>query len=137
MAGPLMMNSEMYHKIVAERVYFHFAEQLSEMYLNELSSTIQVDAIASAMSHSFVVQLRGWMAGRKMPISTELGYVDYPAGVWQMFKDKFLPAWFKARFPVRKTRVSYVKTTNEYSLCPHIAGDSRNSGHLEFMLRRP
>jgi hypothetical protein len=126
-----------YHKVVAERVYFHFSSQLSELMLYDMRESIKVDAIANQIAGGFIVQLRGWMLGRKMPVSTELGYVEYPAGVWQMFKDKFLPAWLKARFPVRMTRVSYVKSISEYSVCPHLNSDAARSNHIEFMMRRP
>ena len=136
MANSITDEFSAYHQFVAERVYFHFCEQVSEIDLGALRPAIQVDAVANQMARGFIVTLKGWMMGRKIPTSKETRYHEYPDGAWQMFKRAHAPKWFLAHFPVRLKRFEYVHTTNEYSLCPHIQTESRDQ-HLYFMMRQP
>jgi len=131
-----LLGRESYHQIVAERVYFHFCEQLSEIELESLRPAVQIYAMANHMARGFIVTLRGWMLGRKIPTMKETRFHEYPDGAWQIFKQTHFPQWLLKHFPVRLKRFEYVHTTNEYSICPHIQTESRDP-HLHFMMRTP
>jgi hypothetical protein len=59
----------------------------------------------------------GWLGG-KIPTNQSTQRVTYPDGVWQMFKQQYMPHWFTRKFPVRNKEVVVTTVTNHYFVCP-------------------
>lgn len=87
------------------------------------------------LSHSIqglVMQITTWCLAGRIPSDEVIETVEWPDGVWQMFKSLHMPEWFLHKFPVRTKQVNVKKVVNHYFVCPHTLADPSWT-HLKFM----
>jgi hypothetical protein len=113
----------------AERVNLYVQKELSE-YAG-MASNMETEILKSVIG-STVYLFKTWCVSGRIEDSYELKSVQYPDGVWQMFKSKYIPRWFVNRFPVRMHREEFKKVLNHYFVCPHLVTDPQ-SKHVQFM----
>ena len=114
----------------AERLYLYVNQALSDYpalaqnskLLNHVSLTLD----------QMVFQITTWCAAGRIPDNVFTRTVSWPDGVWQTFKEKFMPEWFKTRWPVRMKSETFTVTHNTYFVCPHLVADSKEE-HIRFM----
>jgi hypothetical protein len=83
-----------------------------------------------------VMTITTWCASGRIPTRSETETVRWPDGVWQMFKQQYMPHWFLSKFPVRFTEKEVEKTTYHYFVCPHIDTPAQGRDrliHVKFM----
>lgn len=99
----------------------------------QISNTAEFKSYVDVVIDDMVAQITAWMAGGKIPTNQSTQRVTYPDGVWQMFKQQYMPHWFTRKFPVRNKEVVVTTATNHYFVCPHINVPARDSRHIQFM----
>jgi hypothetical protein len=114
----------------AERVLLYVQGALSDF--PGLAQNSKFDAVRSATIQNMVLQIKSWCVSGRIPDLVSTHKVEYPDGVWQMFKDRHMPYWFVKRFPVRMKTVEVKETVNHYFVCPHLVTDPQNA-HIQFM----
>lgn len=117
-------------EFLAERVHLYVSEHLTEY--PALQSNTKLQEMVSYSAEGMILQLQSWCMSGKIPSTQEHFTVSYPDGVWQTFKAKFMPHWFKEKFPVKLHLETVVSTTNHYFVCPHLVTDPLNM-HVKFM----
>ena len=95
-----------------------------------LASHIQFKNYAMASVNEMVMQLTGWLASGTIPTRTETVSVSWPDGVWQTFKDRYMPHWFVRWFPVREQHKTIETSTHHYFVCPHVDVPTTGGDHL-------
>jgi len=55
-----------------------------------------------------------------------------PADWWEHFKERWFPAWWLAKHPVKRSSV--VVSVTHYRTCPHIQVQGNNRPHVEWMV---
>jgi hypothetical protein len=76
----------------------------------ELTRDVALDAM--------VVSLRSHVLADKLVGDTYTTHYEVPANVWQMFKERHMPAWFVRRFPVRYDRKDVAVRFERYATYP-------------------
>jgi hypothetical protein len=114
----------------AERVYLYVSGALSDY--PALAKNAKFHAHRSVAVENMVMQITTWCVSGRIPDNVTTHKIRYPDGVWQMFKEKYMPHWFTERFPVREKVVEVKETVNHYFVCPHLVTDSQNT-HVQFM----
>lgn len=114
----------------AERVYLYVQQALSDF--EGVAANTKVEAIRDAIMHQIVYRLTTWCVAGRIEDSVLTEHFSYPDGVWQTFKEKFMPHWFVGKFPVRKITKEIRKTVNHYFVCPHVKTDAQGK-HIQFM----
>lgn len=111
-------------------VHLYVQQMLSEY--PGLADNSQLKALRTHTVEAMVMQLISWCASGRIPDSTRTETFSYPDGVWQMFKDRHMPEWYKKRFPVRIKKETFKVETNHYFVCPHLKSTHKNE-HIRFM----
>lgn len=115
--------------LIGEMVNFYTRELMTNY--PALAKNVQVEAIRH-MANSLVLTMTSWCWAGRVPSNESTRTIEWPDGVWQMFKERHLPEWFKRIWPVRYHTEEITITTNHYFVCPHLVEDSRER-HIQFM----
>jgi hypothetical protein len=119
-----------HHEIfTAEKVHLYVVDQLSAF--PGLAQGASVEFIRAHLDN-ILARLTTWCVSGRIEDTVTTHKVSYPDGVWQMFKENYLPWWFKEKFPVRMKTVEVRETVNHYFVCPHLVTDSQGK-HIQFM----
>lgn len=124
MDTPMVMEN-----FVAEKVSLYVQDSLRDW--PGLTKNMKVEAVRFH-ADQLILRMHTWCVSGRVEDMNEDQVVEYPDGVWQMFKDRHLPEWFKDKFPIRRVLIKVRKTTNHYFVCPHLVTDSQ-SAHIQFM----
>lgn len=116
--------------LTAERVHLYVQSALSAY--PALQANAKMSELLDACSAQLVLQLKTWCMAGRIPTRAEEEIIEWPDGVWQMFKQKFMPHWFVERFPVCMTKRVIQKNVHIYFVCPHTATDPQHM-HVKFM----
>lgn len=114
---------------VGEMVNLYAQEFLTEY--PALAANVQL-GVARHVTENLIMTLRSWCWSGKIPSNESSHTVRWPDGVWQTFKERHMPKWFKHRWPVRWHEETFRSVTNHYFVCPHLVTDAQNS-HIKFM----
>ena len=117
-----------------EKVYLYCQSRITEIMTDYpgLSQNAKFDMIRYE-AEQLILTMKTWCATGRIPDYAETEIVEWPDGVWQAFKEKFMPKWFVRRYPVRHASKTIVTERNFYFVCPHIrVPDDRT--HIKFML---
>ena len=114
----------------AERVHLYVTNMLSDY--PGLAASADLKAMRTHAVEATVLQMTAWCVAGRIPDSSYSETIEWPDGVWQMFKSKFMPHWLVRRWPVRMHQVEVTKTVNHYFVCPHLVTDPQ-SRHVQFM----
>ena len=120
----------MYREFMAEMVHLTVFQTLSEY--PALRDHAKFKEFALQNAREMVMQIKTWCLSGRVPSREETEVVAWPGGVWQMFKQNYMPHWFVARFPVRMYRRTIIKQTHHYFVCPHLVTEP-NKHHVRFM----
>jgi hypothetical protein len=119
-------------QVTVDKVFLYQKAHLMEDYPG-LRDNSQISAVLDACTRQVILTMTSWCAAGRIPDAEVWETVEWPDGVWQMFKSKFMPHWFLRHFPVRNARKNVKTQTNHYFVCPHIhTGDNRQ--HIQFMV---
>ena len=113
-----------------ERVNLYAQTLLSEY--PALANNLNYKEIRQANAEKLVTVLSSWCLSGRIPTRTESVTVEWPDGVWQTFKNQYMPYWFNRKFPVRMKRQVFDTAQHHYFVCPHLVTDKRES-HVRFM----
>jgi hypothetical protein len=117
-----------------------FVGEIVRLYVNSelanypaLRDNANFTSYLSAKLSTMLMQITTWCASGKVPLRRDIERVEWPDGVWQMFKSKYLPHWFVLRFPVRMATREVERTIHTYFMCPHVNVPPSNPLHIQFM----
>jgi hypothetical protein len=122
-------------EVVIQRVLFQVQQAVSESVYHQIAHHLERDerehatGIADVIAGSIVHRFRAGLAaiGR---YSHEVGF-DVPADWYQALRERFAPAWWLRRWPVKTRRLS--KSVTMYkAVCPHV-GVRRDDTHFAFL----
>ena len=97
-----------------------------------LAQNAQFKAYSQANVDNLVMQITSWCAAGRIPDMVSTVTVEWPDGVWQTFKHKFMPKWFTSCWPVRMAKREIETLHNTYFVCPHLETPDRGP-HIKFM----
>jgi len=98
-----------------------------------LRDNAKIQEIFSQSVKQIVFQMTSWCSSGRIPDMEVWEQVQWPDGVWQMFKSKFMPRWFVEKYPVLMAEKRIKTQTNHYFVCPHI-GVPNDRPHIQFMM---
>jgi hypothetical protein len=113
-----------------EAVHLYVQQALSDY--PGLAAHANVRELRSQTIDALIFMLSTWCLSGRIPDRIDSECVSYPDGVWQMFKDRYMPYWFTQRWPVREKTVTVERTVNHYFVCPHLVTDPHQL-HVQFM----
>ena len=125
-----LADSTISREILLEKVFLYASRNFAEFPGLKESATV---SYIEHQAQGLVATMRAWCAAGRIPTNERTETVEYPDGVWQMFKHRHLPYWFRKRFPVRMKTERFTITTNHYFVCPHIVMGKQEK-HIKFML---
>lgn len=118
-----------YETFAAVRVNLYVANQLSAWPGMSKNAHFEYHR---AHIDSMVARIVTWCVSGRIEDTVTTHKISYPDGVWQTFKEKYLPHWFTEKFPVHMKTVEVRETVNHYFVCPHLVTDPQNA-HVQFM----
>lgn len=117
-------------EFIAERVYLYARAAWPRQFLDN------VEVSGPYLAHSAeqaVLTITTWATSGRIKDRERTITVEYPDGVWQMWKQKFAPRWFATRYPVRMKSETHTVEINHYFVCPHVHVPADSTLHLKFM----
>lgn len=124
------MENVHYKTFIAEKICIYIRSKLTDY--PGLAETVRFDVVSSPAIRHMIATIQGWMLAGRVPFEAHYDTIKWPDGVWQMFKDKYLPHWFKEKFPVRWHEERIKISSSVVFACPHLSSDDRNM-HVQFM----
>ena len=115
---------------IAQKVFLYVTQALSDY--PGLAQNAKFDAVREAHIANMVMRITTWCVTGRIDDSVTPETVNYPDGVWQMFKHLHMPHWFVRRFPVRMVSKVIEKNRSFYFVCPHLVTDPQGM-HVQFM----
>lgn len=122
-----------YTQFDAEKVSLYVQQRLIEAGLPGIAQGAKYVAYRMANIDGLVEQIISWCVAGRVPSNSVTKTVEWPDGVWQMFKSRWMPEWFVRRFPVKHVRREIATVVNHYFVCPHTMVDARET-HVRFMM---
>lgn len=131
--GSVLGGWDRYETFDAERVNLYVQAAISEAGFPGLADAAKLRAFRQVHIDNMVYQLTSWCVAGRVPSNQETKVIEWPDGVWQMFKARWMPEWFTQRFPVKHIRREIATVTNHYFVCPHLVTDPQQQ-HVRFMM---
>jgi hypothetical protein len=97
-----------------------------------LKEHAQFKSVQAQTIEQMVLTLTTWCLAGRVPSRTDDVTVEWPDGVWQMFKHRHMPQWYIDKFPVRMAKKVVATATHHYFVCPHLVSDESRM-HVKFM----
>lgn len=114
----------------AEKVFLYVRSMLDEY--PGLQDNSKLSSYRSAVVQNLVLQLTTWCVAGRIPSNETTEHVEWPDGVWQTLKARWMPKWFQERFPIRHIERTFKTRVNHYFVCPHLATKPQGD-HIRFM----
>jgi len=124
------MNIHTTKNFMAEKVFLYVQGCLSDY--PALRDNAKLHDMIQAQAHNLVMQITTWCMTGRIPTRIDYETVEWPDGVWQTFKSKFMPWWFVKKFPIRFASKKIEKNIHTYFVCPHLV-TSPQGEHVKFM----
>ena len=123
---------EQWHQVfTAGQVHLYVQQQLTD-YPGLANNSQMKLRVLQDVADGMVAQIVTWCVAGRVPDCVTHRMIEYPDGVWQMFKQKFMPRWLTRRFPVKNVQIKVVEQVSHYFVCPHLVTDAQNR-HVQFM----
>lgn len=126
-----------YNKAMIEAVYRKYTAEFSELCagatdaeMMEVSMTVDYDI----MSRQHMILATGIIAG--IPKSRVTIHERWPVDWWQAFRERWLPAWWLRRHPVKYREIN-VDQAIYGPVCPHTKLFDTRTKHLQWMAIDP
>ena len=131
--APFPESSVQFKTFEAEKVFIYAQEAMTREMVNfpGVSQNAKFD-IQRTMVGQLVYTIKSMLVSGRLKDTGLSKTIQWPDGVWQMFKERHMPEWFKQKFPVRWHTEHFTIETNHYFVCPHIATDPQ-AHHIKFM----
>ena len=91
-----------FDEIELERFRYEARYRLDQRELDTIRSIGELSEFRDEMRHELVMCLRATVFGKNHP---ERHVIRYPSTCWDAVKERFAPAWFRDRYPVKFTVV--------------------------------
>lgn len=108
-------------QILLEKVKLSYQYRISGVAI----ATLGVDAYADIAADALVCFLQATLAGKR--ISDDVVEAKYPDGWWQAVRERWAPAWWLRRWPVRYRTIAV--RGQVYRICPHMAVPEGTGNH--------
>lgn len=85
-----------YKKVVLERMMYHSVEHIDPCVLEPRFNIVEDFSVGG-----LIASMRGYVWAEEIQDDTASLTVEWPATVWQAFKDRWFPRWALRRWPVK------------------------------------
>lgn len=118
------------NKIIMEKCHVAFTALIPKY---ECFKTAKF-SIADRAEEQLAVTATMWLLdGHKQDVRKVHGWIMFPSTPWQFFKQKYMPEWFKSRWPVEYKSNAYVTEIHHHYVCPHVSPDDDPCMHYAWM----
>jgi hypothetical protein len=116
-----------YRRFAAERVPVMAATDIAPSWHSDISFAVERDIARTRL----LAQLQTYAVG--MVSERIIIHKQWPADWWQAVRERWLPAWWLRRWPVRYEFLD-INRPLYARVCPHVAIEHKNT-HLEWLAK--
>jgi hypothetical protein len=127
-----LMTTEQVESFLAEQVQFYCVKHLSKSAFT-IGDNAQLRVMLSHAAEDLVLTMYSWCAAGQVPSEPSTRTIRWPDGPWQAIRERFAPAWWLKRYPMRWREETVTTETRTYFVCPHVRVPSNNPLHIQFM----